>query len=163
MLLATARLRLREAEPDDPVALEAYQADARYLEHYAQPPKSASELIQLARQWATESPRLNYQLIITLGTRGTVIGCGGLRQAGYPPGEAEIGIELNPDHWGHGYAGEVLLALIRFARDELQLGHLYALTTPTNLSAQRLVRRLGFLPAPPHGEGFRFQLPLAGA
>ena len=50
------------------------------------------------RRWANERPRVNYQLIVTLSAGGCVIGCAGLRQAGYPLGEAEVGIELDPDH-----------------------------------------------------------------
>ena len=63
--------------------------------------RSDSErIVQSARLWAAESPRLNYQLIITLASGATVIGCAGLRQTGYPPGEAEVGIELDPEYLG---------------------------------------------------------------
>jgi [ribosomal protein S5]-alanine N-acetyltransferase len=112
--LITSRLILREAEHRDALALASYQRDPRYLEHYLESPDS-QRIVELSRLWAAELPRLNYQLIITLGPATKVIGCAGLRQAGYPPGEAEVGIELDPEYWGAGYAREVLSALVEFA------------------------------------------------
>ena len=159
MELATSRLILREAEPSDAHALAAYQSDARYLEHYPEP-TDADRIVQMARRWATDSPRLNYQFIITLGRGGPVIGCAGLRQAGYPSGGAEVGIELDPDHWGVGHAREALSALIEFARGEAGVVQLFALTTPTNVRAHRLVQSMGFLPAPPRDQEVCFQLSL---
>ena len=90
-------------------------------------------------------------------------GAGVRIQAGHPPGEAEVGVELNPEYWGAGYAREVLSRLIEFARDDLELNQLSALTAPTNRRAHDLLRRLGFsaVPSPRH-EG-RFQLALAAA
>lgn len=92
-----------------------------------------------------------------------MIGCAGLRQAGHPPGEAEIGIELHPDHWGFGYALEALSRLVEFARDDLALTRLSALTTPTNRRAHRLLQRLGFSPVSPLHPEARFELGLAAA
>ena len=162
MELPTSRLILREAEPRDALALAAYQSETRYLEHYPEPP-DAERIVQLARRWATDSPRLNYQLIITLGRGGPVIGCAGLRQAGYPSGRAEVGIELDPDHWGVGHAREALSALIEFARGEVGVVQLFALTTPTNVRARRLFQSMGFVPATPRDQELRFQLTLATA
>ena len=162
MELATARLVLREAEPDDARALESYQSDPRYREHYPENP-DAQRIVELSRLWATDSPRLNYQLIITLGVRGRVIGCAGLRQAGYPPREAEVGIELDPEYWGAGYAREALASLIEFARSNVGCTRLWALTTPTNVRAHRLVQGLGFSVAPSGAREARFELTLVAA
>lgn len=162
MVLVTSRLTLREAEQNDAAALAAYQADPRYLEHYPAPP-DAERIIQLACEWAAELPRLNYQLIVTLGTHGPAIGCVGLRQAGYPCGEAEVGVEFNPLHWGAGYAHEALSTLIGFAQHQLGIHQLWASTTLGNQRAHRLLRNLGFSPEPPVGAALRFGLRLAAA
>lgn len=161
MELATSRLILREAEPGDARALAAYQSDPRYLEHYPEPP-DAEQIVQSARRHAAESPRLNHQFIVTLGKAGPVIGCAGVRQAGCPAGEAEVGIELDPDHWGAGHAREALSALIEFARGETDVTRLLASTTATNARAHRLVQSMGFVPAPPRDREVRFQLTLRG-
>jgi ribosomal-protein-alanine N-acetyltransferase len=162
VILETSRLTLREAEHPDAFALAAYQSDPRYLEHYPEPP-DAARIVELARRWASDSPRLNHQFVATLGAQGPVIGCAGLRQAGHLPGVAEVGVELNPEYWGAGYAREVLSRLIEFARNDFELNQLLALTAPTNRRAHDLLLRLGFSVVPsPHHEG-RFQLALATA
>jgi ribosomal-protein-alanine N-acetyltransferase len=147
LILVTPRLALRDARLDDVTELAAYQRDPLYLEHYGDR-VDADEIIRLASQWAAESPRLNYQLIVTLAANGTVVGCTGLRQAGYPSGEAEVGIELSPLHWGTGYASESLAELIRFGRHELGLARFWAITSPANHRAHRLLERMGFSPEP---------------
>jgi [ribosomal protein S5]-alanine N-acetyltransferase len=167
--LVTSRLILREAEPDDALALASYQSDSRYREHYPESPGPQGEIldaqgiVRLARLWAADLPRLNYQLIITLGPGGKVIGCAGLRQAGYPPGEAEVGFELDPEYWGAGYAREALAALIEFARSVVGAQRVWALTAPTNVRAHRLVQGMGFSVAPPSAREARFVLTLAPA
>lgn len=162
MVLTTSRLTLREAETVDAAVLASYQSDPRYLEHYSERP-NAEQIVQLAHEWAIAKPRVNHQLMIILGASGPVIGCAGVRQAGCRSGEAEVGIELNPDHWGAGYAREALSALIEFAQKDRGLGKLSALTTPTNLRAHRLFQSLGFSVTQPLGRGTRFTLSLAAA
>jgi len=145
--VVTSRLVLRDAEAGDAVAVAAYQSDPRYLEHYTERP-DAELIIRTAREWAAESPRRNFQLVVTLLDGGRVIGCAGVRQAGHSSGEAGLGIELDPGHWGFGYAREALCALIEFARGELGVSRIIAETTATNVRAHRLVAGLGFAPLP---------------
>ncbi len=145
MQLVTERLVLREAEPGDARALAAYQSDPRYLEHYAEAP-DAESIVATAREWAAAAPRLNFQLIVTLREGGRVIGCAGIRQAGHACGEADLGIEVDPGHWGLGHAREAVTALIELARGELGVTRIFAETTPNNVRAQRLVMALGFSP-----------------
>ena len=157
MQLKTPRLSLREAEIEDVAALAPYQRDPRYLEHYLEVP-DAGAIVADAISWQAASPRLNYQFIVELD--GAAIGCAGLRQAGQPPGYAEVGVEIDPRHWGVGYAEELLGRLIRFARDELRLTHLRAETTMTNRRAIRLVERLGFRVVSSGGDAVSLELAL---
>jgi RimJ/RimL family protein N-acetyltransferase len=157
MHLTTPRLVLREAEIKDVAALAAYQRDPRYLEHYLEVP-DAGAIVANAIAWKGSSPRLNYQFIVELD--GATIGCAGLRQAGQPPGCAEVGVEIDPRHWGAGYAEELLGRLIRFARDDLRLTHLRADTTMTNHRAIRLVKRLGFRVVLSGGDAVSLELAL---
>lgn len=147
MELSTARLTLREARVDDAVPMAAYQSDPRYLEHYAER-SDASQIIAQLRAWAAAEPRENFQFIVTLRSEidaaHPVIGCAGLRTAGQPAGTAEYGLELDPDHWGRGFAREVLQALIVLGRDDLGLQVLEGRTRSSNARALRLVAQLGF-------------------
>lgn len=142
MNLRTQRLELREAEEGDVAELSAYQADPRYLAHYDRKP-DAAEIIGRARRWAMECPRVNIQLVVTLADQSLAIGCAGMRGGGCAPGEAEVGIELDPAHWGKGYASEALRALITFAESTSVLV-LHARTAPANKRAHRMLEAAGF-------------------
>lgn len=142
MHISTQRLLLREAEDADISSLSAYHIDRRYLEHYTTPP-DAAEVIGKAKNWAMESPRLNFQLVITRSGESRAIGCGGVRGRGYPDGKAEIGIEMNPSYWGVGYASEAVLALVQFSQS-IGIAVLHAKTTCSNVRAHRLFLNAGF-------------------
>ena len=57
---------------------------------------------------------------------------------------ADIGYELNPTYWGHGYATEAMRQLIVFAFDDLGLAELTARVVDTNAASLRVLERLGF-------------------
>ena len=61
-----------------------------------------------------------------------------------PAPAADIGYELNPDHWGHGYATEAVGRIITFAFGEIDLDELAARTVDTNSRSIRMLVRLGF-------------------
>jgi ribosomal-protein-alanine N-acetyltransferase len=143
MTVATLRLELREADIDYAADLKAYQNDSRYLEHYAEAPNTLA-LISLFKEWANSSPRLNYQFIIVLRESGTAIGCAGLRMEGKPDGEAELGVEINPDYWRQGFAREVVAALLEFGSSDLRVIRYVANTASTNRSAQQLLEEFDF-------------------
>ena len=160
VILEASRLVLREAVASDVSALREYQRDPRYLEHYPQPPDPLQIVVRSTR-WARESPRLNFQFVIARGASEPTIGCAGVRRAGAAPGEAEVGIELNPEYWGRGYATDTLERLIDFARQDLELVTLLASSSPTNRRAHELLRRVGFSRAPSARSVARFSLSLA--
>jgi [ribosomal protein S5]-alanine N-acetyltransferase len=103
--------------------------------------------------WASEQPRLNYQLAITFGTAKlnvqryepyALIGCCGLRGKGYDAGEMELGIELAPNYWGrYAYAIEVGRALLDFGFNELGLEAISGSTVSANVRIVRLVEWIG--------------------
>jgi len=157
MRIVTARLLLRDPRPEDARALAAYQADPRYLEHYREHP-DAEQIVLLACQWADESPRLNYQLVVEIEAEGLVIGCVGLRRAGHPAGQADLGVEIDPRHWGTGLAREALSGLIEFGRRELGVERLQAVTESSNARVHRLLRGLGFTEQAKSGSQIRFEL-----
>jgi ribosomal-protein-alanine N-acetyltransferase len=140
--LKSTRLELREAKTSDTDALIEYQYDPRYLEHYDSKP-DARMIISQAQEWASQSPRQNYQFVITLIGSPTAIGCAGVRSNNYPRNEGELGIELNPKFWGVGFATEAMRSLTKFARS-LGLTKLHAITKKSNIGAQSLVESEGF-------------------
>lgn len=73
-----------------------------------------------------------------------MIGCAGARSKEYPQYSAEIGIQLDPEFWGHGLAREAIAELISFARLR-KFDQLLASTHFENRKAHRLIANLGLL------------------
>lgn len=148
MELTTRRFLLRDFSDEDASAFEAYHIDPRSHEYYGPDhttPKHARELLELFRTWATEQPRVNYQLaIIRCSDPHTLVGCCGLRRAGAEMGTAELGIELAPEYWGrYAYAAEVMRALVEFGFGRLMLHSIYGSTVSANSRIARLVEAFG--------------------
>lgn len=146
--IATRRFLLRDFNDTDFDAFEAYHSDPRSHQFYGiehTTPEHARELLALFQAWATETPRVNFQLaIIRRRDPQTLVGCCGLRSAGEEEGVAELGIELAPEYWGrYAYATEVLQALVGFGFGTLNLHTLYGGTVSANSRIARLVSALG--------------------
>ena len=55
----------------------------------------------------------------------------------------DIGFALLPDYEGRGFAYEACLKIIQFAREEIGLQEIFAITLPENIRSIRLLERLG--------------------
>lgn len=145
--VTTERLTLREFLAADVDVMHSWQSDPRYLEHYpedsAQSP-STGDLIELFLSWQQEKPRWRWQLAIALRATGELIGSCGVRRENVDALAADIGYELNPDHWGQGYATEAVGRLVAFAFDEVGITELTARVVDTNERSLRVLERLGF-------------------
>jgi RimJ/RimL family protein N-acetyltransferase len=146
-LLITERLTLRPWTLDDAgVALGAYgDAEvARWLTPAMDrvPDEAAMRLV--LQQWVAEDARM-----ITPAGRwaverredGRLIGGATLLPLA-PDDEYEIGWQLHPDAWGHGYASETGRALARWAFDQ-GIEQVIAVVRPSNTRAEAVVRRIG--------------------
>ncbi|WP_416673801.1 GNAT family N-acetyltransferase [Egbenema bharatensis] len=148
MEIVTKRFLLRDFIEADRSSFLDYQADPR--SHVFREPSKASlehstRLFESFRTWASEHPRLNYQLAIVQRREPSVlIGCGGLRGRGYDAGEMELGIELAPNYWGrYAYAIEVGRALLEFGFGELGLEVISGFTVSANVRITRLAEWVG--------------------
>ncbi|HYN09410.1 MAG TPA: GNAT family N-acetyltransferase [Vicinamibacterales bacterium] len=59
--------------------------------------------------------------------------------------EIEVGYAFSPAFWGQGLATEVTAACIGYARDELRLKTIVAITAPANLASQRVLLKNGLV------------------
>jgi ribosomal-protein-alanine N-acetyltransferase len=59
--------------------------------------------------------------------------------------EVEVGYALYPAFWGRGLATEVTAACVGYARDELRLKTIVAITAPANLASQRVLLKNGLV------------------
>lgn len=149
MEIITKRFLLRDFVEKDESAFLAYHADPRYAEFCSLEETTLEfnhKLFQQFRQWASESPRCNYQLAIVDRRNMALIGCGGLRQDGHNFEQAELGIELAPQVWGRfAYAVEIGKALVDFGFRDLGLKEIIGISVSANLRVSRLAKRYGFL------------------
>ncbi|MGD8794181.1 MAG: GNAT family protein [Anaerolineae bacterium] len=147
MVITTPRLVLREFVKDDWPAILAYQSDPRYLQYYAWTGRSGDDVRAFVARfidWQRASPRYRFQLAITLAASGRLIGNCGLRLDEAAGREGELGYELDPAHWGQGYATEAAGAMVRLGFEELDLHRIRAWTVAENAASRRVLEKLGF-------------------
>lgn len=146
MRLETPRLLLREYTEDDCDAVLAYQSDSRYLHYYPWDERTLEDVRRFVRTfigWQSESPRRRFQLAMLLRESGTLIGSCGVRRKPDDDGEADIGFELSPEHWGLGYATEAATAMAAFAFRDLGLRRLSSWCIAENAASARVLEKLG--------------------
>jgi RimJ/RimL family protein N-acetyltransferase len=145
--LITDRLVLRAWQADDAhEALGAYgEAEvARWLTPAMDQVPDEAAMRLVLQQWAAEDERMITpagRWAVELGEDKRLIG--GATLLPLPPDdEFEIGWQLRPDAWGHGYASEAGLALARWAFDQ-GIEQVIALVRPANTRAEAMMSRLG--------------------
>ncbi len=145
--LITERLVLRPWTPDDAeAALAAYgNGDvARWLAPKMDTVPDPGAMRLVLQQWIAEDGRLLTpagRWAIELRADHSLIGGATLLPLA-PDDEFEIGWQLIPAAWGHGYATETGLALARWAFDQ-GIEQVIAVVRPANQRAEAMVRRMG--------------------
>jgi RimJ/RimL family protein N-acetyltransferase len=145
--LVTPRLVLRSWTVNDAAAaVGAYGATevARWLVPVMDrvPDESAMRLV--LQQWVGEDARMLApagRWAVERREDGSLIGGATLLPL-QPDEEYEVGWQLHPDAWGHGYATEVGQALARWAYEQ-GIEQVIAVVRPTNTRAIATVRRIG--------------------
>ncbi len=145
--LLTERLVLRSWTIDDaPAALGAYgEADvARWLVPAMDQVRDEAAMRLVLQQWIAEDERMQApagRWAVDLREDGRLIGGATLLPL-QPDDEFEVGWQLNPQVWGHGYATETGQALARWAFEQ-GIEQVIALVRPANTRAMDLVQRVG--------------------
>lgn len=117
---------------------------ARWLTPAMDKVRDAAAMRHVLQQWVAEDARMTApagRWAIELREDGQVIG--GATLLPLPPDEEfEVGWQLHPDAWGHGYATETGRALARWAFEQ-GIEQVVALVRPANTRALAMVRRIG--------------------
>ena len=146
MEILTERLRLRDFVLNDWADVLAYQQDPRYLQFYHWINRTEPEVrrfVQMFVEQQRQQPRYQFQLAITLRGQETLIGNCGIRLEGPEEEIADIGYELDPKHWGNGYATEAATAVLDFGFDRLDLHRVWAHCIAENVASVRVLQKLG--------------------
>jgi len=104
--------------------------------------QQADELIQMwiDRFGSQQSIRWG----ITLKSDDRVIGTCGFHKWSQKHRRAEIGYELSPGYWRHGYMSEVLDVVIRYGFHGLELNRIEAQIFQDNVGSRKLLEKAGF-------------------
>lgn len=148
MKLETERLILREFVPDDWQRVLEYQTDPLYLRYYEwtekdRTPKAVQEFVGWFLEHQKQTPRVKFQLAITLKASNLLIGNCGIRVDKVDAVEAEIGYELDPNYWHHGYATEATHAIVDFGFSHFGVHRIWANCVADNLGSAHVLEKLG--------------------
>jgi [ribosomal protein S5]-alanine N-acetyltransferase len=160
MQLTTDRLILREFVEADWPAVLAYQRDPRYLRYthwIDRSPQDVKQFVQMFLSQQFAQPRTKYQFAVVLKDTQRLIGNCGIRLAvsrlprslaartseAIDAHEADIGYELAPAHWGHGYATEAARAIVAFGFTELRLHRISAWCVADNTASAHVLEKVG--------------------
>lgn len=142
--MLTARLRLRDFEPEDLPGTRRYGLDPRVV---AQVPHELRSEQELTKHFSAVlnarilRPRRSFELAVEVRRSGTLIGTCELSRL--PGGGAEIGYMLAHRYWGRGYGTEIAIALRDAAFRELKVTRLRALIAIENDASRRVLVKAG--------------------
>jgi RimJ/RimL family protein N-acetyltransferase len=144
--LATARLRLRELAAADAPFILTLLNEPSFIQNIGD---RGVRTLEDARAYIENGPIRSYVrfgfglYLVELIDSGVPIGICGILQRDVLP-DPDLGFAFLPAYWKQGYAQESAAAVRRYARAELGLGRLLAITNPANHSSIRLLEKLGF-------------------
>jgi RimJ/RimL family protein N-acetyltransferase len=146
MKLETERLILRDFVEDDWQRVLEYQSDPLYLRYYEwteRTPEAVQEFIGMFLDQPNQNPRTMFQLAVTLKSNKLLIGNCGVRMDKISDVEADIGYELDPKYWNHGYATEAAHAIVDFGFRHFGVHRIWASLVADNAGSAHVLEKLG--------------------
>jgi RimJ/RimL family protein N-acetyltransferase len=146
----TDRLVLRDWRESDLAPWAAMNADPEVRE-YLGPLLTAEEAAASVRSFQDDLDHKGFGFwAVEVRDTGEFVGFAGLDTVdeGMPFTGVEAGWRLARSVWGHGYATEAALAVLRYGFDTLRMAEILAITTRTNLRSQAVMRRIGMTTDP---------------
>src|SRR5215203_1631914 len=144
--LLASRVALRWLDEGDVDALFDVFSNAEVMRYWSSPPLEDREAAQslLTDIHDKFRRRTYFQWGVARREDDVVMGTCTLFHLDTDNRRAEIGYALGREHWGKGYIGEALGALLGFAFGDLDLHRLEADVDPRNAASIRSLERLGF-------------------
>ena len=141
-----ASVTLRELHKSDWPALLHCLGDAetvRYTEFEPFTEVSAQWLTQWAREKQQEKPRMVFAFGVMLSPDTPVVGIATLTIRNLALGEADVGVMLGREQWGHGYGTAAVRALLALGFDTLHLHRITGECDPENFGSARVLEKAG--------------------
>lgn len=146
ILLTTKRLTLRQARLDDAAFIHRLLNEPSWLKFIGDRGVRTVEDARayIAARFIAVYERLGFGFFIVerkelpgpMGIAGLV------KRDGLE--DVDLGFAFLPEYWGEGFALESATGVMQFARDDLKLKRIVAISAAGNESAGRLLERVGF-------------------
>jgi RimJ/RimL family protein N-acetyltransferase/protein tyrosine phosphatase (PTP) superfamily phosphohydrolase (DUF442 family) len=144
--LETPRLILRDAQPDDAPAIQAYAGDAEVCRYERWGPNTLEQTLRFLQRRSDEQAdpkRRTLELLIVEKTSHDVLGGATMHVTESDSLEAELGYVLSRSQWGRGIVPEACEKLLEVGFGWLGLHRIWASTDTENIASQRVLEKLG--------------------
>ncbi|MBD3348097.1 MAG: GNAT family N-acetyltransferase [Candidatus Eisenbacteria bacterium] len=144
--ITTPRLVLRDFVEEDWRSVHEYGSDPEVVRFMPWGPNTEEDtraFVARALSARQEKPRRTFELAVTLGESGGLIGGCGIRVSRPTDLGADMGYCLRRDCWGRGYGTELSLAIVGFGFEELGLHRIIATCDPDNVASVRVLEKTG--------------------
>jgi len=146
-IFETNKLLIRELQIEDVPALYAYGKEEQVVRYQNWGPISledATNFYLISKKEKEQKPRTHFKLGIVLKSTKTLIGDCGFNFINEPRTEAEIGYNLHPNFWGHGYGTELIEQLVKHIGTLTNDLKLFAECDSRNLASRRILEKNNF-------------------
>lgn len=144
--METERLILREIRLEDAASLFSVFSNEAVTRYYGMSTfdklVQAEQLIEAFSKNFTEKRGVRWE--IEIKGEKDLAGTIGFNHWSPAHKRAEIGYELHPDVWGHGYASEALEQILDYGFQDMKLNRIGAVVFLKNAASSQLLRKQGF-------------------
>ncbi|HEY3281292.1 MAG TPA: GNAT family N-acetyltransferase [Armatimonadota bacterium] len=145
-MLETDRLLLRPYQESDWASLRELDTDPevrRYLGGATLSEEQTRDKLHQALAEARAEPPLRHDFAVLLKGTECFIGVCFLASLRPELGQAEVGYAISRRHWGQGYGGEAVRAVLGYGFDQLKLRRIWAQCGTENIGSWRVLEKLG--------------------
>ena len=141
-------LYLRELDENDWPVLQQCLGDAetvRYTEFEPFTEESARWLVQWAKDKKQEEPHAVFAFGVAVSPDTPLVGVATLTIRDLSLGEADVGVIIGREQWGHGYATAAVQAVLALGFDTLGLHRITGECDPDNRASARVLEKAGLV------------------
>jgi ribosomal-protein-alanine N-acetyltransferase len=143
-LIKTKRLGLRLLEAGDIIYLDGLESDSEVKQFFPDGARGRDKTEAMIKKFISyyEEKGLPCFLLFDLDSREFIGRAGfGITEAG----ETEVGYVLHKKFWGKGYAAEAVTALLKYAKEHIDVEYIIAYADINNIGSMRVMEKCGMV------------------